>query len=68
MILKPGQNQLYVLICKNPGITKSEMCGVFGIRKSTLLERLRVLLAYKIIKEKRFQHPKPNRYFAKTIK
>ena len=68
MILKPGQHQLYILIEKNPGIIKSEMCGVFGIRRSTLNEKLRVLVAYKVIKEKKFKHPKPYRYYSRKLK
>ena len=65
MILKPGQHQLYLLISKNPGITKSEMCGVLGIRRSTLQEKLRVLLAYRVIKEKKSKHPNPHKYYSK---
>ena len=66
--LKPGQYLLYSVIKKHPGITKTELCGVFGIRRSTLNEKLRVLLAYDVVKEKTFNHPKPHKYFAKKLK
>ena len=67
-LLKDGQLLLHSTIKKHPGITKIELCGIFGIRRSTLQEKLRILLAYGVVKQKEFKHPRPHRYYALKLK
>ena len=64
-MLKAGQQELYRLIDKNPKITKPEMCKFFGIRTSTLLERLRVLDGYGLLEIEAPPHPNPKKYSIK---
>ena len=48
--LSDRQKQVYRVIANNPGITSKQLCALFGCQRQSLIDRIRNMEAYGLIK------------------